>query len=175
MYFGEEMIIKPHEQKFGIKAGPYPIITTPDDFVKYARNKKKDYEVELAGPIIPLADMVTGARVFDVDPKKKQFRPIGESKTRIKRIKDFREHNLTTYIVSINCVPKQGGTVVPPEGEYEMNTEVVFLAVPSPEYVFDRWTRDYESSANPITILVDSDKKLIAHFRRIKESGRPEG
>ena len=85
------MIIKPYEQKFGIKAGPYPIITTPDDFIKYSKGKKEDYVVELTGPIIPLADLTTGARVFEVDPKKKQFRPVGESKTRLKKIKDFKE------------------------------------------------------------------------------------
>ena len=85
------MIIMPHTQKFGIKAGPYPIITTQDDFIKYSKGKKKDYTVELTGPIIPLADMVIGARFFEVDPKKKQFRPIGEAKTRLKKIKKFKE------------------------------------------------------------------------------------
>ena len=90
------MIIQPYEQKFGIKAGRYPIITIPDDFIKYSKDKKgkdkkEDYVVELTGPIIPLADLLTGARVFEVDPKKKQFRPIGEGKTRLKKIKDFKE------------------------------------------------------------------------------------
>lgn len=90
------MIIKPHEQKFGIKAGPYPIITTPDDFIKYSKDDKgkdktKDYIVELTGPIIPLADTVIGARVFEVYPKKKEFNPVGELKTRLKKIKDFKK------------------------------------------------------------------------------------
>lgn len=85
------MIIKSYEQKFGLKAGQYPIITTPDSFVEYAKSQKKDFVVELTGPIVPLADLMTGARVFEVDPKKKQFRPVGEGKTRLKKIKDFKE------------------------------------------------------------------------------------
>ena len=90
------MIIQPHELKFGIKAGPYPVITTADDFIKYSKDKKgkdkkDDYVVELTGCMIPLADMVEGARVFEVDPKKKEFRPKSGRTTRLKKIKDFKE------------------------------------------------------------------------------------
>ena len=149
-----------------MKAGPYPIITTPDSFEEYVNSQKKDFIVELTGPIIPLADLMVGARTFGVDLKKKKFEPTGEAKTRIKRIKNFREKDITTFSVSINCAPKNSGAVVPPEGEYQENTDVMFRAVPSLSYVFSKWTGDTSGEVNPVTILIDSDKKFTAHFKK---------
>lgn len=90
------MIINPGELKFGIRAGPYPVITTVDSFAEFTSEKEKEkgkkkknlHDIELSGPILPLIDTL-GARIFELDLKKKTFRPK-HSKSHLKKIKDFK-------------------------------------------------------------------------------------
>ena len=183
------MIINPGELKFGMRAGSYPVITTSDDFVKYTETQKESFVVEFAGAMIPIADIATGARLFIVNPKNKQFYPRTNIKTRIRRISDFREKDTDTFIVSAKSNPKDSGIVYieadseviykatgkkkekekkTEEAELKEGSKAILTAIPTLNYYFDKWTGDLTGEIEPITITVDSDKKIIAHFKKEK-------
>jgi len=48
-------------------------------------------------------------------------------------------------------------------------SEVTVTATPNSEYEFDYWTGDASGSANQVTILMDGNKEILAHF--IEDSG----
>jgi predicted glutamine amidotransferase len=58
------------------------------------------------------------------------------------------------------------GTVLknPDSPEYYEGTDVTLTAVSDPGYAFEGWSGDYVGSENPLTITMDSDKEITAHF-----------
>jgi len=70
----------------------------------------------------------------------------------------------TTYY-SLNLSYTTGGTVSwNPDATFEAGTEVTLTATPDTGYVFDRWEGDLTGASNPATIIMDSDKTVIAYF-----------
>ncbi len=53
------------------------------------------------------------------------------------------------------------GTFTFPSG-----TQVQLEAVPAADYTFKGWSGDLNSTSNPVTILVDCNKKITANFSR---------
>ncbi len=50
-------------------------------------------------------------------------------------------------------------------GTYEDNTTISLQAIPSNEgYLFSNWSGDASGNSNPLSILVDSDKFIVANF-----------
>ena len=49
-------------------------------------------------------------------------------------------------------------------GQYNPNTTAPLTATPDPGYVFSKWTGDATGKANPLSIVMDSDKTIIAVF-----------
>lgn len=72
-----------------------------------------------------------------------------------------------TYTLSVSISPSVAGSVIPPLGEFVAGTEVVLTAVPSPGYAFDYWSDDASGTSPTISITMDSDKSVTAHFKRI--------
>ncbi len=77
----------------------------------------------------------------------------------------------------VSSVPSDGGTVSlsPSGGVYSPGTQVVMTAEPVGGYMFQGWSGDVPSGHENdvlITVLMDSDKTLTAHFSKI---GEPEG
>lgn len=64
------------------------------------------------------------------------------------------------------------GTVVPPERQFTPGASVDLTATPDIGYVFNKWTDAATGSANPLTLLMDFDKSLTAHF--IQDSRDPD-
>jgi len=58
------------------------------------------------------------------------------------------------------------GTVEPPEGSrrYVSGTQITLNATPAEGYEFSQWTGDFESTENPVDIIMDSDKRITAVF-----------
>ncbi|MEA1904357.1 MAG: PKD domain-containing protein [Candidatus Hadarchaeota archaeon] len=81
---------------------------------------------------------------------------------------------LPQYELSTSVSPPEGGTVTldPPGGTYEEGTEVTATAVPADNYEFDHWSGDASGTSTSVTITMDSDKIVTAHFRSISEKGR---
>ena len=59
-----------------------------------------------------------------------------------------------------------GGTTDPAPGTYihEPGTEITITAFPFDGYRFIIWSGDASGETNPITIIMDSDKSILAHF-----------
>lgn len=84
------------------------------------------------------------------------------------------------YTLKVAYQPSQGGSVTlsptgwiigvhePSEGvtrsTYDADTSVELTATPSEGYVFSCWGGDLSGSTNPITIIMDSNKSVIANF-----------
>lgn len=74
----------------------------------------------------------------------------------------------TTYSLTVNCEPSAGGSVAispPIEGnQYKQGTSIALTATPSEGYVFSCWDGDLSGRANPISMIVDSNKSVTANF-----------
>jgi len=75
--------------------------------------------------------------------------------------------NFMQYDLTINA--NEGGTTDPSPGTYTYGkgTEVTVTAIPDDHFIFNRWSGDLSGSANPVTIIMDSDKSIKANFRLI--------
>jgi uncharacterized repeat protein (TIGR02543 family) len=86
-----------------------------------------------------------------------------------------RDYTLTahfqpTQYLTITVTPLEGGTTNPPPGQhpYPKNSTVTVTAIPASGYEFDYWTLNGEvKTENPITITMDKDYTLTAHFKPI--------
>jgi len=82
--------------------------------------------------------------------------------------------------VSLTISATIGGTTDPePETYiYEEGTEVIVKAIPNNGYEFNSWSGDALGTDNPITIVLDKDKSVIASFKAQTspdEPDKPEG
>ncbi len=78
---------------------------------------------------------------------------------------------LEYYELTVNVDGEGAVEVDPEQDEYEEGTEVELKAFPEEGWYFDRWTGDLEGAERKVTIMMDSDKELTAHF---EESGDDE-
>ena len=69
-----------------------------------------------------------------------------------------------TYILTTSANPPGSGTVTPATGPQNENSTVTLNALPASGYEFVNWTGDISTAANPATILMDSDKYVVANF-----------
>jgi uncharacterized repeat protein (TIGR02543 family) len=61
--------------------------------------------------------------------------------------------------------PIGAGSVSPPSGQYEKGKQINMTATPSTGYTFSHWSGDVSGSSPTITITMDSDKTVVAHFK----------
>ena len=71
------------------------------------------------------------------------------------------------YTLSVNINPPQAGTVSPEGGTYESGEHVPLTATAYSGYAFDYWDGAATGSSNVVTITIDSDKTVTAHFKPI--------
>jgi hypothetical protein len=69
-----------------------------------------------------------------------------------------------TYTLSTSVSPSGIGSVSPSGGQYESGVQVTLTATPASGYTFDYWDGDASDSSPTITVIMDSDKSVIAHF-----------
>lgn len=79
-----------------------------------------------------------------------------------------------TYTLAASVIPLQAGNVSPKNETFESGIEVTLTASPTNGcYIFDRWGGDISDSSAAvtpgesaeITIAMDSDKHIVAHFK----------
>lgn len=71
----------------------------------------------------------------------------------------------TTYTVSVDMTPSDGGAVSPSlENKYEEGKVIQLLANPEDGYVFSGWTGDMEGDVNPLPLTVSQDFSITANF-----------
>lgn len=70
----------------------------------------------------------------------------------------------TSYNLATSVSPSGAGSVSPPSGQYTSGTSVTLTATPASGYTFDYWSGDASGSSPTITITMDSNKSIVAHF-----------
>jgi hypothetical protein len=78
-----------------------------------------------------------------------------------------------TYTLSVSINPAQAGFVSSSGGEYESGVQVTLTAYPANGYTFDRWSGSTYGTTPIITITMNSDASLTAHFKTTPTT--PEG
>jgi len=73
---------------------------------------------------------------------------------------------IRTYVLETRVYPAGAGTVSPPCcNEYVEGEMVTVSATPSEGYSFAFWIGDISGSSVAVTVLMDSDKSVVAYFR----------
>jgi competence protein ComEC len=70
-----------------------------------------------------------------------------------------------TYTLSISVDPPQAGSVYPSGGEYKSGLQITLTATSASGYTFDYWNGAASGSSNTVTITMNSNKTIIAHFK----------
>jgi hypothetical protein len=78
--------------------------------------------------------------------------------------REITAHFIKTYALTTNVSPSGAGSVSPSSGEYESGSQITLEARPASDYTFDYWGGDASGHVSTITIELDSDKDIIAHF-----------
>jgi len=86
----------------------------------------------------------------------------GNQNTEVHFDPPISEWTLTTSVVGSGTINRNPNQATYPDG-----TTVTLTAIPSAGWTFDHWSGDLGGSANPDTILMDSDKSVTAHFVHI--------
>ena len=66
-------------------------------------------------------------------------------------------YTLTTHVSG-------SGSISPADGDYQQGVSVALVASPSPNWRFDHWGGDAAGTGSSLTITMDSDKSITAHF-----------
>ena len=74
------------------------------------------------------------------------------------------QHAPSTYTLSVSVSPSGAGSVSPPDGQYDEGTQVTLTATAASGYVFDHWSGDVTGASSSVTITMDRDKSVTAHF-----------
>lgn len=76
----------------------------------------------------------------------------------------------TQHNLSVSVDPKDAGSVDPSGGTYDDEKQVSISASPNSGYRFSNWTGDVNSDQNPVTVTMDDDKNIVAHFKETPKS-----
>ena len=71
------------------------------------------------------------------------------------------------YTIIVKADPSQGGIVVPTKEEVLEGTMIQVQAKPAPGYEFAGWSGDIALSSPEVSLTMDSDKLLTAHFESL--------
>jgi uncharacterized repeat protein (TIGR02543 family) len=89
-------------------------------------------------------------------------------------VASFSEISLSAYSLTLTCQPSEGGEVIltPPASanRYQANTFVTLTATPAEGYAFSGWGGDLNGNDGTITIVMDSNKNVIANFGLLEKS-----
>jgi len=69
-----------------------------------------------------------------------------------------------TYTLTTGVDPTGAGSISPSGGQYEQGIQITLTATPTSGYTFDYWDGSASGASPTITITMDSDKTLTAHF-----------
>ena len=79
-------------------------------------------------------------------------------------------NNTPTLEVSVTVDPREAGSVIstPSESVADKGTSISLRAEANEGWVFGNWGGDINSTNNPTTFTLDSDKSIIANFEEKK-------
>ncbi len=75
------------------------------------------------------------------------------------------------YTLTISITSSGSGSVTksPDKPSYVYGEQVTLTAAPNSGYTFDNWTGDTSGKTNPITLTINGNKTVTAHFAKIHE------
>jgi hypothetical protein len=89
-------------------------------------------------------------------------------------VASFSEIPLSVYTLSLSCKPSEGGHVIltplASANQYGADTFVTLTATPADGYAFSVWGGDLDGNDDTITIVMDSNKNVIANFGLLEKS-----
>lgn len=68
--------------------------------------------------------------------------------------------------LTTSITPDGGGTISPNGGTYKNGNEVTLVATPANNYEFSGWAGDISSNTDRVTIKMNSDKNVVASFKK---------
>ena len=71
------------------------------------------------------------------------------------------------YTIIVKADPTKGGAVAPSRDEVLAGTMIQVQAVAAPGFVFTGWSGDISLSSPEVSLTMDSDKLLTAHFNQL--------
>ena len=74
-------------------------------------------------------------------------------------------HFMAQYTLSTSVVPSDSGTIFPQGGIYDGDAKLTLVATPADGYVFDHWLGAITGTSDSVTLTMDSDKRVVAHFK----------
>lgn len=87
------------------------------------------------------------------------------TETETPSVPETEEPTFTAYSLSISISPSGAGSVAPLDGQHEEGTRVTLTATPASDYTFDYWNGDASGTSPIVTVTIDSDKSVTAHFK----------
>jgi len=72
------------------------------------------------------------------------------------------------YSLSVSVDPSGGGSVSPESSTYDSGTVVTLYATSNRGYEFDYWTGDVSGRDLSVRLVMDGNKRVMAHFSPIK-------
>jgi uncharacterized repeat protein (TIGR02543 family) len=76
-------------------------------------------------------------------------------------------HFKAQYALSTSVIPSGSGTIAPASDTFDAGTNVTLTASPASGYAFDYWSGDATGTSNSVTITIDSEKSVTAHFKAV--------
>ena len=77
------------------------------------------------------------------------------------------DDEILRFELNVSVTPDDGGTVSPLSGTYDEGTVVALEGTPSTGYSFVEWTGSIQSTDNPVSITMDSDKDITGVFEKL--------
>ena len=68
------------------------------------------------------------------------------------------------YTLTTAANPANGGTVTPASGTYLAGSQIQVTATPNANYTFATWSGDASGTNPTVTLTMDSNKSIVAHF-----------
>jgi hypothetical protein len=74
--------------------------------------------------------------------------------------------DLPDYTLTIEITPQGAGTTDPLPGSFDEGANLQLEAIPTENYLFERWEGDLTTESNPADLTMNSDKVITAVFKR---------
>jgi len=143
--------------------------TTPSSLISYDYDAGEEVEIEATPASGWQFDRWIGDVADSLSPSTTVT--IDEDKT---IVASFSEIPLPAFTLSLSCKPKEGGEVVltplVSANQYQADTFVTLTATSAEGYTFSGWGGDLTGSDDSITIVMDSNKNVIASFALLEKS-----
>lgn len=76
------------------------------------------------------------------------------------------DKELMSYSLTTEVIPVESGKITPSEGKFQNGEVISVIAEPNQGWVFQTWNGDLISTTIPLTLTMNSDKKINVIFIR---------